>query len=156
MDRVQHLSSIGIFGVSQGAACGINAMADDTRIKAGVFEASFANVIDIIAEVGKMDFGLPKYPLIPIVFFLFELRGDVDVDKIHPENAIERISPRPLLLIHCKGDNYTAYTHAGRLFSRAREPKQLWTSPCTQHAEFWQSDSRKAEKLVTEFYIKSM
>lgn len=145
------VKSIGVFGVSQGGFTGILAMAEDPRIKAGLFEASYADVTDIVAEVGKRDFKLPRYPLIPIVFWLYQLRGGFDID-VSAENVIGTISPRPIYLIHCRGDNFTAYAHSERLMKAAKEPKKLWTAPCNQHAEAWQADRRYMEKSVTEFF----
>lgn len=150
------MKSIGVFGVSQGGATGILLMAEDPRIKAGVFEASYASMVDIVAEVGKREYKLPRFPLIPIVFLLFELRGDVDTDILDVENYIGKISPRPVYIIHCKADNYTAYSHAERLMKAAKEPKMLWTAPCTSHAEAWQADRKYMENSVTAFFRKNL
>ncbi len=149
------MKSIGVFGVSQGGFTGILAMAEDPRIKAGLFEASYADVTDIVAEVGKRDFNLPRYPLIPIVFWLYQLRGGFTIDT-SAEKVIGTISPRPIYLIHCRGDKFTAYSHMERLMKASKEPRQFWTPACTEHAEAWQFDRSYMEKSVTEFFKKNL
>jgi fermentation-respiration switch protein FrsA (DUF1100 family) len=46
-------------------------------------------------------------------------------DKVTPLNCVERISPRPLLLVHSTGDKVVPADHSMRLFARAGEPKNL-------------------------------
>ena len=49
------------------------------------------------------------------------------------ENAIGRISPRPILLIHGDADQIVPYPHAETLFDRAGEPKELVRIPGGAH-----------------------
>lgn len=49
------------------------------------------------------------------------------------ENAIGRISPRPILLIHGDADQIVPYPHAETLFDRAGEPKELVRIPGAAH-----------------------
>jgi len=46
-------------------------------------------------------------------------------ETISPINWIDRISPRPLLLVHGDADEVVPLEHAYRLYERAREPKEL-------------------------------
>ncbi len=45
--------------------------------------------------------------------------------KVKPIDYVNRISPRPLLLIHSSDDETVAISHAHRLYERAGEPKHL-------------------------------
>jgi uncharacterized protein len=47
--------------------------------------------------------------------------------------AINRIAPRPLLLIHGDADDVVPYDHAERLFAQAAEPKELVRIPRGAH-----------------------
>ena len=49
------------------------------------------------------------------------------------ENAIGRISPRPILLIHGDADQIVPYPHVETLFDRAGEPKELVRIPGGAH-----------------------
>jgi len=146
--------NIGVFGVSMGASTAIQAMAKDTRIQAGVFEAAFANLSDELAEIAKRDFGLPRFPLINAVMWVYSMRLFADANAINPEDFIGNISPRPIFIIHCDNDDYISYHHGQRIFAKAKEPKIMWTAHCTKHARAWQSNPQEAEKRVVDFYKK--
>ncbi|HOM11142.1 MAG TPA: alpha/beta fold hydrolase [Spirochaetota bacterium] len=146
--------NIGVFGVSMGASTAIQAMASDKRIQAGVFEAAFANLSDLLAEIAKRDFGLPRFPIINAVMWVYSMRLGADANGINPEDFIGSISPRPVFIIHCDSDDYIAYHHGQRIFAKAKEPKIMWTAHCNKHARAWQSNPQEAEKKVVDFYNK--
>lgn len=156
VEKEKNMKSIGVFGVSMGSSSSIPAMAIDKRIKAGVFEATLANLKDQFGDILTRNFGLPKFPILNIAIFFFELRADVDLDEMNNEDIIGKISPRPVFLIHCSKDDYIGYDHGLRMFKAAKEPKQTWTTDCNKHAQAWQSDPAKAEKLVTDFFTKNL
>jgi fermentation-respiration switch protein FrsA (DUF1100 family) len=58
-----------------------------------------------------------------------------DVTKARPIDAIGKISPRPILLIHSADDDNatTPVDGARRLFAAAGEPKELWVAPHGGH-----------------------
>lgn len=147
-------ASIGVFGVSMGSATGIMAMAADERIQAGIFEAGFADLEELLSDIAKNNFGLPKYPLIPIVVKIFEWRTKADAGMIKPYKTVKEIAPRPVFIIHCEKDDYIPYAHGKKIYEAAGEPKQFWASPCERHAQAWQGDREKAEALVTEYFTK--
>ena len=148
------LTKIGVFGASMGGVSSIFAMAEDERIKAGTFEAAYAHLDDLLTEMASRDFGLPKYPLMPLVLKFWELRAHADAEKMNAEDVIGKISPRPVFIIHCPEDNFIPYSHGERNYQAAKEPKQLWSAGCNQHAEAWQSDPAKGEALVVNFFRK--
>ena len=153
---VKKMGKVGLFGVSMGAATGIQAMASDGRIRAGVFEAAYANLADQLADLGRKDFGLPRYPIIPLVMFVYGMRGGFDTGLMNPEDRVASISPRPVFIIHCDNDSYINSSHARRIFGAAKEPKELWMAPCSEHARAWQSGPALAEKKVVDFFTRNM
>ncbi len=150
--KTKNIESIGIMGFSMGAATCMLAMAADKRIEAGIFNSGFANVEDVLAEAGKRDFGLPRYPLIPLVMRIFAFRADIDLDNNNPEDKIGEIAPRPVLIMHGTGDNTVYYPHSQRLYAAAKEPKELWTVEGATHTKLWQVNTPKAEAKVTGFF----
>jgi uncharacterized protein len=54
-------------------------------------------------------------------------------ETIAPVNWIDRISPRPLLLVHGDADEVIPPEHAQRLYRRAGEPKELKIIPGAKH-----------------------
>jgi len=149
------IRKIGIFGFSMGAATGILAMAKDKRIDAGVFEASYADLGDALAHLGKARYGISRYPFLPAILGWFAIRGGLSVDELHPERYIARIAPRPILLMHGTWDFIIPPSHGERLYKAAREPKELWMVPKAKHAEIWQRMGVLAERKVTRFFQKA-
>jgi dipeptidyl aminopeptidase/acylaminoacyl peptidase len=148
----KNINSIGVMGFSMGAATSIIVMAKDSRIKAGVFSGSYANSMDVLAEQAKVLYGLPRYPLMPMVAKFFAWRGDLEIDEINPEKYIANISPRPVYIMHGTADKTVDFKHGQRLFSAANEPKQFWQAEGGEHTKLWQLNPEKAENSVVDFF----
>ena len=54
-------------------------------------------------------------------------------ETIAPIQWIDRISPRPLLLVHGDADELILLEHARRLYQKAKEPKELKIIPAARH-----------------------
>jgi len=52
---------------------------------------------------------------------------------VSPINWIDRVSPRPLLLVHGDADELIPLEHARRLYQKAKEPKELKVIPGAKH-----------------------
>jgi fermentation-respiration switch protein FrsA (DUF1100 family) len=154
LQQQKQIQRIGIFGTSMGAATSIMAMVDDPRIVAGVFEAGWANLDDLYGEIIEQHLGLPSFPLAPLITWMLEQRTGMDIAVVNPENLLGGISPRPVFIIHCSGDNLIGFSHGERNYAAANEPKEFWTSPCQIHARAWQSDPEYIENRVTNYFIK--
>jgi putative redox protein len=68
------------------------------------------------------------------------LRG---FSTISPAKWIDRISPRPLLLVHGALDDIVPAAHAHKLYERAKDPKELIILPGAEHR------LRVEEKAIT-------
>ncbi len=53
--------------------------------------------------------------------------------EVSPVRYIDRVSPRPLLLVHGERDEVVPVEHAHRLYQRAKEPKELLLLPAAGH-----------------------
>jgi len=54
-------------------------------------------------------------------------------ETISPINWVDKISPRPLLLVHGDADELIPPEHARRLYQKAKEPKELKIIPGAKH-----------------------
>ena len=77
---------------------------------------------------------VPQIPPRTNVNSMVQLLYRLDVLK-----AARRISPRPLLLIHCEGDEVTPAHISQQIYDEAAEPKALWLLPDCDH-EFAEHD----------------
>ncbi len=148
--------SIGIMGFSMGAATSIIAMEKDKRIKAGIFVSGFHNLQVIVAENASKLYGLPEFPLLPIVMKIYEWRGNLNVDEVIPSDNISKISPRPVFIMHGTADHEVGVHHGDILFEKAKQPKLYWKAEGGGHTRLWQVDSEKAEGKVVGFFSKNL
>ena len=149
------VEGVALMGFSMGAATSILAMAEDTRIRAGLFSSPYASTLDVLSEAAKRDFGIPYYPLIPLVGAVIDWRGNMKIADTVPEAVIGRIAPRPVMLYHCETDRTTDASHSRRLFAAAKEPKGLWVAACDKHEQIWNAFPQEAEARTVDFFKKS-
>lgn len=145
-------TKIGIFGFSMGSATSIIAMANHPEIKVGLFSSGYVSAMDVLIESAKRDFGIPYYPLIPVVKWVLDFRSGIDMNSVRPIEVIANIHPRPIAIYHCKRDDYVDYHHAEDLFAKAKEPKSLWAPDCDRHERIWNYDPKEAEKRTVGFF----
>jgi len=121
-------SRMGLLGFSGGAAVSICVAAQDSRIScvaACACPADFfllsenqgpETYIDHYRNIGAIrDDDFPQSAEMWIEGFR----------QVSPVNYVEKIAPRPLLLIHSDDDETVAISHAYRLYEQAGEPKKF-------------------------------
>ena len=54
-------------------------------------------------------------------------------DEVKPIKWIQKISPRPLLIIHGENDQTVPLSHARELYRKAKEPKEISIIPGAEH-----------------------
>lgn len=129
-------SRLTLLGFSAGAAVSIYVAAQDTRVSS------------LAACACPADFGFlasPETAPSTIQHFRdvglirddrFPLSNEAWIDgfrAISPVQWIDRISPRPLLLVHGDADELVPLEHAHRLYRQAKEPKELVVIPGAKH-----------------------
>jgi alpha/beta superfamily hydrolase len=67
-------------------------------------------------------------------------------ETITPINWIDKISPRPLLLVHGDADELIPLEHAHKLYNKAKEPKELKIIPSAKH-------KMRLEKSAMDFVL---
>ncbi|MDT8991602.1 alpha/beta fold hydrolase [Curvibacter sp. APW13] len=149
------VEGVALMGFSMGAATSILAMAEDPRIRAGLFSSPYASTLDVLSEAAKRDFGIPYYPLIPMVGAVIDWRGNMKIADTVPEAVIGSIAPRPVMLYHCETDRTTDASHSRRLFAAAKEPKGLWVPACDKHEQIWNAFPQEAEARTAGFFNKN-
>jgi dipeptidyl aminopeptidase/acylaminoacyl peptidase len=58
-------------------------------------------------------------------------------DQFSPIKQVQKISPRPLLIVHADTDEEVSVEHARLLYAYAEEPKQIALHPDANHAFTW-------------------
>jgi fermentation-respiration switch protein FrsA (DUF1100 family) len=138
-----------LFGQSLGAAFAIVAAAERPEVKAVAAEAPFTSHRAIARAV------LRRNPVTwPFAWFL----PDLTLSGAHaPINAVDRIAPRPLLLLHGKADKLIPFGMSEELLARAKEPKRLHAIPGGGHLDIPDPDTARAYRgALVGFYDEAL
>ncbi len=114
---------VGIIGHSAGAASAILSAARNPHVAAVVAVAPF-NCVSEVWHTSRPAL-VPSFILDWTLWASEKLRG-FDRQDVCPLDVVDRIAPRPLLVIHGTEDHRITLAQIRRLFAAAQEPKSLW------------------------------
>jgi uncharacterized protein len=143
---------IGALGVSLGGSTTVMSAAADRRIRAVVDDSGFSDAPNVIETSFEHFIGLPAFPFAPITVWLVKLRTGLDPNMVRPMDVVARISPRPLLVIHCMDDTVVPPANSERIFAAARQPKEFWRIPEGGHAQGHKVARQEYERRVSAFF----
>ncbi len=139
-------SCLCLLGSSAGAAVSVYVAANDLRISSVVTLACPAE-FSFLTDKQRARATIDHFRSIGVIRdkdFPPSLDEWLDgFNTVSPLRCIDRISPRPILLIHGDKDDLVPVEHAHRLYEKAGEPKELVIIPGAGHR------LRLEEKAVT-------
>lgn len=147
---------IGIYGFSLGGATAILAAAGTGRFAAVVADSAFTSLREQAREAVTGFYRLPSFPFVNLSVLAYELFFQASVKNIEPESAVGRIAPMPLLIIAGEGDEMIPAENGRRLFSAAREPKDLWIIPVQGHGGTIAAAGAEYEQRVAAFFDRHL
>ena len=147
---------IGGFGLSLGGSTTLMAAAADPLIKAVVDDSGFSDAPKVIESSFEHFIGLPAFPFAPITVQLVRLRTGINANEIRPMDAMARISPRPVLIVHCMEDKVVPPDNSDRNYAAAREPKQFWRISEGGHIAGHKVVPQEYERRVAQFFEDSL
>ena len=128
-------TKVAVLGISLGAGAAILSAADDQHISAVIADSAWTDQDLQLSRLSFLPVGPIHVPLPPYGISAVNAMVGADVTRARPLDAIARISPRPILLIHSADDDNatTPVEGARKLFAAASEPKELWVAPRGGH-----------------------
>ena len=128
-------TQVAVLGISLAAGAAILAAADNPRVSAVVADSAWTDQDLQLSRLSFLPLGPLRVPLPPYGIAAVNAIVGADITKARPVDAISRIAPRPILLIHsADDDNATTPVEGSRkLFAAAGEPKALWIAPRGGH-----------------------
>jgi uncharacterized protein len=128
-------TKVAVFGISLGAGAAILAASTDPNISAVVADSPWTDQDLQLSRLSFLPIGSLRVPLPPYGIAAVNALVGADVTKARPLDAIARIAPRPIFLIHSADDDNATTPVDGtrRLFAAAGEPKTLWIAPRGGH-----------------------
>jgi dipeptidyl aminopeptidase/acylaminoacyl peptidase len=140
---------VGVLGYSLGGITATMGSAKDERIQAVVAEGGFYDLAADVTNEGGTN-SLWERIMFQAILVCFRLETGVNARDVSPISVIDRISPRPLLLIY--GELETGETHPQEQLERAGEPKDLWVVPGARHGGYLDVAEEEWEQRVVAFF----
>lgn len=157
VEKPGQLARLGVFGFSMGAAVAAVAASAHPEVKAVVLESPFTDYKRIVGQWAWNRFLVPYFPVIMLTLLMLRLRvGRDEVDDYSPIRFIDRIAPRPLLVIGGAEDPLMRAADVRALYARAKEPKELWIVPGAAHGKCHDAAGGEYERRVAEFFKKHL
>jgi fermentation-respiration switch protein FrsA (DUF1100 family) len=146
------LDKIGILGISMGGMLSIQYAAENPNIKAVVTHSAPSSLDDTVGTSVPYFTKLPAFPLVDIIVFWGERKGDFETSDIDATVWIQEISPRPVLLMQGGSDVAVSPESGHRLYEAANGPKLLWYEPALDHTQHDEAYPELYEERVCSFY----
>jgi len=125
-----------LLGFSGGAAVSVYTAAHDTRVSSVVTCACPADFRSFRQRETPLD-SIKRFRQIGAIrdkdFPPSIEEWQKGFETVSPINWIDKISPRPLLLVHGDADELIPLEHAYKLYQKAKEPKELKIIPGAKH-----------------------
>ena len=152
------LGPVGIYGMSMGGATAILAAAEDPRIAAIVADSPYARLRWAVQQSAVLR-GYPGF-LAPAIAYLGCLTTSLHLryrmQAFDPVEVVERIAPRPLLLMHGTLDEIVPVASAHALFARAGEPKEVWLQDGLKHCKALEEAYEPFKARVVGFFDRHL
>ncbi|MBB6051410.1 alpha/beta fold hydrolase [Armatimonas rosea] len=152
------LSSLPLFlmGESMGASVSLLVGAQEPSVRAVVADCGFARMDGPIQKRLETLFGEPMgRALAPATQRFGERLLGTSALRIAPEEAIGKLAPRPVLIVHGTADALVTPDHAHRLYAAGGESATLWLVEGAGHTHSVQTAPDYAERVV-DFLEKSI
>ena len=143
---------VGLLGYSLGGAVSLVVAGEDPRVRAVCADSAFSDPAGVLADGVERVLRIPGAVLTAPVAAVVALRTGARLADFSPLNAVGRIAPRPLLLIHGERDQAVPPGHARDLYEEAGEPRQLWLVPRAGHVGAYFADRDHYLERVVGFF----
>ena len=143
---------VGLLGYSLGGAVSLVEAADDPRVKAVCADSAFSDPAAVLADGVERVLRIPGAVLTAPVAAVVAWRTGARLADFSPLNAVGRIAPRPLLIIHGEADQAVPLRHARSLYAAAGEPRELWVVPHAGHVGAYFVDRDAYLQRVLSFF----
>ena len=152
--RGRGIARVGLIGFSMGGAIAIATAPLSPMVIAVISDCTFANLASVV-ENAAIQRGYPRWMgavlgWLVVVLASIQLRANLfSADPIH---WVDKISPRPLLIMHGGKDTDAPVAQAHQLFRAAREPKALWIVPDARHRKIEEIAPAEYRQRIVEFF----
>ena len=126
-------SRIALIGISMGAGTVLQTLLVRPNVGAVVADSSYTDARTIVSENLQQVAGVPGWFTPGVLFFSSVVFG-LDGDQVRPIDVVRGHPERPILFIHCDGDELIAMHHPQELVAAAGKSSELWIAYGCQHS----------------------
>lgn len=169
LDRVMtHLKGrndvgpLAVYGCAWGGLKSILLAASEPRIRAVIADAPTLHygliLVDFMNKMppsARNDWSVVSR-FIEMVSNRLEDRMGYDIDDYDPRDAVVKLSPRPLLLIHGEDDNFVPIQVSEEIFAAAKEPKTFLRGDAFGHCSGMQKSPGRYVAGVAVFLERAL
>ncbi len=149
--------SVGVFGLSMGAAVTVVSMARHPQLRCAAVESPFADYNTVIQRALWNKMRIPYYPFVALTVLFIRWRVTApEIAAFDPVQAASRIFPRPLLVIGGGRDALMTPADVGRVYEAARQPKQLWMVARAPHAKCRETAGAEYDERLIDFFSRHL
>jgi fermentation-respiration switch protein FrsA (DUF1100 family) len=149
---------VGVLGFSMGGTVAIATAAVYEDINAIVADSPFVFLLSAVAG-GLIERGVPEglsFLLARLFVTTACLRTRLNLYDIDLARWINRVAPRPLLLIFGEQDVIVPPSEVNLIFARAGEPKEVWRVPEAAHRNIHVRRPAEYRQRICEFFEKNL
>jgi dipeptidyl aminopeptidase/acylaminoacyl peptidase len=150
---------IGGWGVSMGAATLLLAAAREPAIAAVVSDSAYADIAPLLEREVPKQGDVPGF-FTPGAFLAGRALYGVDYYDVRPVDAVARVAPRPLLLIHGSADHYVPPADQDALDAAASAPNDAhvdsWRVAGADHAQAYHTAGQEYVTRVVGFFSDAL
>ena len=121
-----------------------------SQVKAAVADCGFTSCWEQYANVIRLYAKLPPFPLLHAINATSMLRGNFDIRKNVPIDAVKR-SVTPTVFLHGTADDFVPFEMMDRLYEACAAPKAKQAIEGAVHAQSVYTDPALYWKTVDEF-----
>jgi pimeloyl-ACP methyl ester carboxylesterase len=147
---------IGIVGVSLGGAA--TALAAPLDVDAVVLESTYATIDEAVHNRVACDLGPASYAVTPTLLCQLRPRLGIPTSQLRPIDKLPLLNC-PVMIASGDTDPHTPLAETQRMFSAAKEPKELVTFEGAEHEDLLAHNPKKYRREVLPFlekYLRSV
>lgn len=144
-----------IHGVSMGAATTMLTTGENLpeNVKCAVSDCGYSSCLDEFVYEFKQTGNVPTFPLLNMINAVSRLRGNFDIRKCSPEEAVKK-SKTPTLFIHGINDDMVPYSMLDKVYNACAAEKERLDVPDAYHATSVAVDTESYFAKVDSFVNK--
>lgn len=147
---------IGVMGFSMGGTVALLEASLNPDILSVISDSGYLSFRSAVRDFARAYYHSPEYPFIPPIVWAAGKRLGIKPKNLDLSRYVNRISPRPIFIIHSRDDREIKLINALKTYEYAKEPKELWIVEEAGHLGAHAAEGKYYESKVISFFKKHL